>query len=66
MPIKSYWYEVTALSGTQKGGAATSNNVVFGTHYEVPYFEDFATDGFLHLFTTIDVEDDARNAVLFR
>ncbi len=60
VPIKSYWYEVTALSGTQKGGAATSNNVVFGTHYEVPYFEDFATDASWHLFTTIDVEDDGK------
>ncbi len=60
VPIKSYWYEVTALSGDQQGGASTSNNLVFGTHYEVPYFEDFATDGSWHLFTTIDVEDDGK------
>lgn len=60
VPIKSYWYEITALSGSQQGGAATSNNLVFGTHYEVPYFEDFATDGSWHLFTKIDVEDDGK------
>lgn len=60
VPIKSYWYEVRALSGAQQGGAATSNNLVFGTHYEVPYFEDFANDGSWPLFTTIDVDDDGK------
>lgn len=60
VPVKSYWYEVRALSGSQQGGAATSNNLVFGTHYEIPYFEDFANDLSWPMFTTIDVEDDGK------
>ncbi len=60
VPIKHYWYEITALSGAQQGGAATSNNVVFGTHYEVPYFEDFSTADTWALFKTFDVDDDGK------
>lgn len=60
VPVKSYWYEVRAFSGTRQGGAATSGNLVFGTHYEIPYFEDFSNDLSWPLFTTIDVEDDGK------
>lgn len=60
VPIKTYWYEVSACYGTQAGGAATSNNLIFGTHYDVPYFEDFSTQGAWDMFTKIDVNDDGK------
>lgn len=66
VPIKAYWYEITAMTGTQTGGAATSNNLVFGSHYEVPYFEDFSSADTWSTFTTIDVNDDGKEWLYYK
>lgn len=60
VPITTYWYEVTSNPSANTGGSAYSNNLIFGTHYQVPYNEDFSSADSWSMFTTIDVNDDGK------
>ncbi len=53
-----YSYDVAAVNHSRKGQAATSNAVMYGRGYEVPWTETFDKASSLNLFTVIDANND--------
>ena len=53
-----YSYDVTAVNHSHKGKTATSNAVMYGNGYEVPWTEQFDNASALNLFTIIDANND--------
>ena len=53
-----YSYDVTAVNHSHKGKAATSNAVMYGNGYEVPWTETFDNASSLNMFTVIDANND--------
>ena len=53
-----YSYDVTAVNHSHKGKAATSNAVMYGNGYEVPWTEQFDNASSLNMFTIIDANND--------
>ncbi len=56
--IGNYYYNVTAYTNAGEGGTAQSNAVVYGTHYTVPYLEDFEDRSVMDIFTVVDANND--------
>ena len=53
-----YSYDVAAVNHARKGKAATSNAVMYGTGYDVPWTENFNNASSLNMFTVVDVNQD--------
>lgn len=53
-----YSYDVTAVNHSHKGKAATSNAVMYGNGYEVPWTEKFDNASSLNMFTIVDANND--------
>lgn len=53
-----YSYDVTAVNHAHKGKAATSNAVMYGNGYDVPWTEKFDDASSLNMFTVIDANND--------
>lgn len=53
-----YSYDVVAVNHAHKGKAATSNAVMYGTGYDVPWQENFDSKSSLNMFTIIDANHD--------
>ena len=61
--LSSYKYVVTPKNESYAGPPATSNNVVLGSAYEPPYFQDFMDENSLDLFTILDDNGDGNTWV---
>lgn len=53
-----YSYDVTAVNHSHKGKAATSNAVMYGNGYDVPWTEAFDNASSLNMFTIVDANND--------
>lgn len=53
-----YSYDVTAVNHSHKGKAATSNAVMYGNGYEMPWTEKFDDASSLNMFTIVDANND--------
>lgn len=53
-----YSYDVTAVNHSHKGKAATSNAVMYGNGYEMPWMEKFDDASSLNMFTIVDANND--------
>lgn len=53
-----YSYDVTAVNHSHKGKAATSNAVMYGNGYEMPWTEKFDNASSLNMFTIVDANND--------
>ena len=53
-----YYYEVTAVNGSQKGKSGRSNSVTAGGALTPPYHEDFAQRSGFDLYTVLDSNKD--------
>lgn len=58
--LAQYWYVVTPAAGGMEGEEASSNKVVMGPGYEMPYEEDFSTTTRFNQFTLMDANGDGR------
>ncbi len=58
LSISAYWYEVIAFSGNSEGGSATSDKILLGSAFTVPYSETFDRASNFDLFTVIDANGD--------
>ncbi len=58
--ITEYWYDVTAISGTLTGEAASSNHLRIGTAVTAPYSENFQTEDGFKPYTVIDSNRDGK------
>ncbi len=56
--LAQYWYVVTPMADGMEGEEASSNKVVMGPGYEMPYAEDFSTTTNFNLFTVVDGNAD--------
>lgn len=56
--VAMYSYDVVAVNHAHKGKPATSNAVMFGQGYNVPWQENFDSQSSLNLFTIIDSNHD--------
>lgn len=56
-PLK-YWYVVTTYWNTTEGDEVSSNKVIIGPGYSLPYSEDFSSSSAFGLFTVIDANND--------
>ena len=56
--IGNYYYNVTAYTNAGEGGTEQSNAVVYGTHYTVPYLENFEDMSVMDIFTIVDANSD--------
>lgn len=57
-PLSSYWYDVTAYAGVLEAEPVTSNKVLLGNAFTVPYSEDFSNAENFSLFTVINANND--------
>lgn len=58
--LRSYSYIVTAKNSTGEGGIATSNSVVIGPAYSIPWDEGFDVAADFQLWTVVDGNNDNR------
>lgn len=58
--LSSYYYDVITYVGTMRGETTSSNKLVVGEAFDVPYKESFDNDDDFSLFTIIDANNDGR------
>lgn len=60
--VRRYAYRVTPYNGAGKEGEPVlSNSIVYGNSYDMPYSEDFASEGSFDVYTPIDGDGDGRS-----
>lgn len=53
-----YSYDVAAVNHSHRGKTATSNAVMYGNGYDVPWTENFDNASSLNMFTVVDANND--------
>lgn len=60
--VRRYAYRVTPYNGAGKEGEPVlSNSIVYGNSYDMPYSEDFTSEGSFDVYTPIDGDGDGRS-----
>lgn len=56
--LSAYWYEVIALAGNLESEAATTEKLLVGDAFTIPYNESFVREADFNLFTVVDANGD--------
>ncbi|MGM9833626.1 MAG: choice-of-anchor J domain-containing protein [Candidatus Limisoma sp.] len=58
LSLSAFWYEVIAFSNNLEGGSATTDKLLIGEAFTLPYEETFDRASNFNLFTVIDANGD--------
>lgn len=58
--VRRYAYRVTPFNGEKQGASTLSNSIIYGQSFEIPYVDNFDSEGCLDTYTLLDVDGDGR------
>lgn len=58
--VRRYAYKVTPYNGDKQGESTLSNSIIYGLSFEIPYVDNFDSEGCLDTYTLLDVDGDGR------
>lgn len=58
--VRRYAYRVTPFNGDKQGASTLSNSIIYGQSFEIPYVDNFDSEGCLDTYTILDVDGDGK------